>query len=827
MKMNLEKEKLNYATDKVMKKVNKTLNRFAGFLSRVSPIGATINHKKISQEAYLWADDITTPNSIFSNPYNPKDLKKSQTRTIKSASGKKIAGLTLPQDWSCGDDSGVSKIVQAMALAGYISYSYTNPALNDLIAVGVGSLFAYKFIAKPTANESIATFALGALPVIANQYTHGHASALGQTLPALLPAFGMYWSGNLDQKSRAQKLLENGQRFDNDMNEENSHSKQEAQIRQAIIDDSKNPVLVMALASGLFQKRGSFESPDYGTEIVMNWTDLAQHMFIMGKPGTGKSLFLKNIIFEAYTKLKAVQKEIGMLIMDGKGELALECAKFLDLIVSPKTVDQFCLIDGVDASKWQSIIKTINNVSLDSQNAEFKQTALELIYNAALAHEFMRDINDLSQDVIDDFKWSYMYRYNLMEAMIEKGFDETVADGIERIVDGKPIQKTKNVYVMGKGEKLAQLLELHPNYETDPRVKQLIVNIHSNMNEANAEFVIKCLKTAQGYMQAVLQHKDVIKWADCETTSINVLTCLTGGKIGVAMPPEIYGVAGSLVSQLVKAQVRNAIATRNSDTYLYKTDEQGNLVLDEKGNKIASGQTELLFVQDEFQDLYNSDDEVNVPKDRSRGCYNVIATQTLSAIYAKSSKREAADTFLTMFASFVELKTTDKAADDMMQLQCGHVKGFETVNMTGPAIAFRETSQKLAENLANDPTHPDAKLFKKFRSDIQFEFYNKQKNEPKPVDYGKGIMGVIAAMSDLLVLIGFVKNPMSQTKQYLSYYQFSDKQDYRKLMGDEMFGELDKTSRAVVVLKRGGGWVKDIATLRRVSSKLEILPWTN
>ncbi|WP_171986530.1 hypothetical protein, partial [Burkholderia cenocepacia] len=158
-----------------------------------------------------------------------------------------------------------------------------------------------------------------ALPVIANQYTHGHASALGQTLPALLPAFGMYWSGNLDQKSRAQKLLENGQRFDNDMNEENSHSKQEAQIRQAIIDDSKNPVLVMALASGLFQKRGSFESPDYGTEIVMNWTDLAQHMFIMGKPGTGKSLFLKNIIFEAYTKLKAVQKEIGMLIMDGKG----------------------------------------------------------------------------------------------------------------------------------------------------------------------------------------------------------------------------------------------------------------------------------------------------------------------------------------------------------------------------------------------------------------------------------------------------------------------------------------------------------------------------
>ena len=821
--MNLEK--LNYATDKAMKKADKTLNRLAGFLSRVSPIGATINHEKISQDAYLWADDITTPNSIFSNPYNPQDLKKSQTRTIKSASGKKISGLTLPQDWSCGDESGVSKIVQALALAGYIGYSYTNPGQSDLIAVGLGSLFAYKFIAKPSSNDMLGTITLGAIPVIANQYTQGHASTLGQTLPALLPAFGIYWGGYLSDKNRAEKLLDNGQRFNSDMNEESSHSKLEAQIRQAIIDDSKNPTLTMALASGIFQKRGSFESPDAGTELVMNWTDLAQHMFIMGKPGTGKSLFLKNIIYEAYTKLKAVQKEIGMLIMDGKGELALECAKLLDLIISPQKVESFCLIDGVDASKWQSIIKAINNVSLDSQNSEFKQTALEIIYNAALAHEYLKDIHTINHNAVDDFKWSYMYRYNLMEFMLERGKEETVADGVEIGLDGKPHPKTKVVYNMGRGEQLAKLLELHPNYETDPRIKQLIINIYSNMNDDNAEFVTKCLKTAQGYMQAVLQHKDVIKWADCETTSINVLSCLSGGKIGVAMPPEIYGVAGSLVSQLVKAQVRNAIACRNSDKYLYQTDEKGNFVLNEQGNKIASGQTELLFVQDEFQDLFNSDDENNVPKDRSRGCYNVIATQTLSAIYAKSSKREAADTFLTMFASFVALKTTDKAAEEMMQLQCGHVKGFETITMNGPAIAFRETSKGLADNLANDPTHPDAKLFKKFRTNVEFAFLNKQKSQSNIND--KGLTGAMSALFDLLAFFGITKNSLTTTKQYLSYYQYSDKQDYKKLLGDELFGELDKTSRAVVVLKRGGGWVKDIATLRRVSSNLEILPWRN
>lgn len=120
------------------------------------------------------------------------------------------------------------------------------------------------------------------------------------------------------------------------MGEENDYSKLEAQIKQAIIDDEKAPAIPLAVSTGEFQKRGSFESPDRGTVMMMNLMDFFQHMFIMGKPGTGKSMFLRQIIKQFDIACRKMGKKIGMLLMDGKGELAGECRKILDLIIHPE-----------------------------------------------------------------------------------------------------------------------------------------------------------------------------------------------------------------------------------------------------------------------------------------------------------------------------------------------------------------------------------------------------------------------------------------------------------------------------------------------------------
>lgn len=733
-----------------MEKAKKVKEFYGKFIPK---IGMT-DIENMHRQSFEWVDEITSPNMIFSNPLVPYDLRKTQTRTILSRSGKRISGLTLVKDWSTGHDIGIKKIALSVAAAS---------------AVGAGALTVSPILAA--ASLIIPTASL----------------------------FSMSYSNN---KSRAKALLEQSLRHSDTLGFNQAlYSVIEKQIVQAIKDDATTPFLPLATATGEFARRGSMTSPDKGTVIGLNLKNLARHMIVFGKPGVGKSFFLRAVIKRVFDACSKRGKPVGMVLMDGKGELGFECKKILDLFIHPDFVESFCLVDGVDATKWQTIFKAINNVKDDSNNAEFKQTALEIIYNSALAHEYLRDIFAINPNLVPDFKWSYMYRYNLMEFMLDRGTEQTVADGVEIGADGKPHPKTKVVYEMGAGEKLAQLLELHPNYETDPRIKQLIVSIHSNMNEDNAEFVIKCLKTAQTYMQAVLQQKDVIKWADCETTSVDILDCLKGKKIAVAMPPERFGVAGTLVTQLVKAKVRNAIANRENN---WKLDPQ---------------QAELLFVQDEFQDLFNADDENNIPKDRSRGCYNIVATQSISAIYAKLSNKNSADAFFVQFKNVVGMLTKDEASDKYLQNLCGTVKQIKSIHKSADPINFRDTALQAIDNIANDPTHPDSKYLGANEPDYYYSPSGANTNASIDRQSTYNRSTVFSVLGFIPRMLGLKANSKHMTA--ISHYAYDDKQQYMKLLGDDTLDMLNLPRHAVCIFDRGDYPIIDICTLDGVDTNFE------
>jgi hypothetical protein len=764
-------------------------DKTTNYLSKVSPFNTNINYDEIIDEAYVWVDEITSPGAIFTGPYTPADLRKSQTRTIRSKSGKLVAGLTLNQDWAMGSDSGIKQIPLALMLAGVITTSSftASPTVPGIVAaLGLG-LYS---LAGANAGELMLAALLAGGATAANQYLGGSNSLIA-ALTYMVPAAAIYLSGYLNRKDRAKKLLTQSRIHTSVIGDDEAMLKKlEKQIIQAIKDDAKAPFLPLVKATGKFQHLGSFESPDAGVIAGMNLSDLAQHIFIMGKPGTGKSYFIRKIIKEANLACEKMKKPIGMLLMDGKGELAFECNSILDLLINPKKVEKFCLVDGVDATKWTIIMQAINNVKFDGQNAEFARAAMELIYNSALTHQYLREINQDDPTAFSSFKWSYMYRYNLMSMILESGHE---------------IEKNgKKEWVMGKGEIIAEMLTFHKNYETDPRIKQLIFSIENELSSERQDFAMKYLKTAQGYMQAVLQSESIIKWADSDTTDVDVLDCIrvkTEGekikKIGVSLPPERFGLAGALVSQLVKAQVRNGIANRDNNWR------------DDKKN------AELLFVQDEFQDLFSEYDDLNnIPKDRSRGCYNVIATQTVSAIYSKISNSATADYLFANFSSFLSLKTNDKKATELMQEQCGTVKSFSVVTPKGQSIAFVETAQALMSKPEFDPTHPDAKMFKKFRSDIDYVVHQKgDKSNLIPTDFQPSAFSMIGKILNTLIfspigaILGYSSNKHIHN---ISTYQKDERQDYKKLYGDDMVNELDEPQHAVFVFKRGGKWVKDI-----------------
>lgn len=783
--MNLQK------TTQLRKATSELFNKTSAVLNKVSPIGAGVDHEQIKDNSYEWVEEITSPSAIFTNPYVPADLRKTQTRTIRSKSGMHISGLTLAEDWTVGPDSGIKQIPLALMLAGVITTSTMSSGFGaPAVAAGIG-LGLYSL-----AGAGFGDLVLGGL-LAAGTAGLGHlAGGSGSLLGAatfMLPAAAIYLTNYIQKRTRANSLLKQSRRHAGTVgDDEKTIRKLEKQITQAIKDDAKSPFIPLAKATGIFQHRGAFDSPDFGTTMGLNLSDLAQHMFIMGKPGTGKSYTLRQLIKQAYLAYQSMGKEIGMLLMDGKGELANECSKILDLIVHPRNVEHFCLVDGVDATKWEQIVRTIANVKLEGPNADFGRAALNLVYNSALAHIFMKDIAEVEPYLVEQlgFKWNYMFRYNLMSMLIEGGYETET--------------KGKKEWIFGQGQIIADLLTRHPDYETDPRVKQLIFSIEKDLSPENQEFAVKYLKTAQGYMQSVLQERSIIKWAESETTSVDILECLKGKKIGVALPPERFGAAGSLVSQLIKATVRNAIANREND---WRNDPTA---------------TELLFVQDEFQDLFSEYDDLNnIPKDRSRGCCNVVASQTVSAIYSKISNAATADYLFANFASFIALNTRDKKANELMQEQCGTVQTFRVKNPTNNPIAFRDTAKALFSKPEYDPTHPDAAMFKKFRSDVEFNIQDKQ--NPQNVMNVPSVVGkVISFVFD--GPIGLLTNSGERHFHAMSQYTKDEKQEYQKLLGDEIFNELDNPQHAVLVLKRGGTWIRDIGIMMGVDPNFDDVP---
>lgn len=294
----LEKSKYSNAAKDIFDKASSAI-------SKVSPFGAGIDHDTIHDDAYAWMDEIKSPGSIFTSPICPPDLRKSQTRTIRSKSGKLISGLTLAQDWAHGSDSGLKTIPLALMLGGVISTASLSTGMDGpAIAAAVG-LGLYRL-----AGAGFSDLLMGALlaggAAYATRFAGGNSSLIGAAT-FLLPAAFIYVHNYLTKKTRANNLLNQSRHHTNTLgDDEKILAQMEQQIIQAAKDDAKAPFLKIAIATGIFQMKGVFSSPDKGTQIGFNLSDLAQHIFVMGKPGTGKSYTLRKIIKganEACTKI--------------------------------------------------------------------------------------------------------------------------------------------------------------------------------------------------------------------------------------------------------------------------------------------------------------------------------------------------------------------------------------------------------------------------------------------------------------------------------------------------------------------------------------------
>jgi hypothetical protein len=115
-----------------------------------------------------------------------------------------------------------------------------------------------------------------------------------------------------------------------------------AQLAVAIAD--KSPVFSLGHATGLLAARGDGFAPSAGREMALSLTDLMQHLLVLGGTGSGKTA---GVLRPLCKQLGAVDG-VGLVVLDGKGALPGEVAKFIpDLEVIDPATTSMSLVEGL------------------------------------------------------------------------------------------------------------------------------------------------------------------------------------------------------------------------------------------------------------------------------------------------------------------------------------------------------------------------------------------------------------------------------------------------------------------------------------------------
>jgi hypothetical protein len=197
------------------------------------------------------------------------------------------------------------------------------------------------------------------------------------------------------------------------------------------------------------------------------------------------------------------------------------------------------------------------------------------------------------------------------------------------------------------------------------------------------------LATLRTWYTSITSHPDTLRWANTVSggSDVDIASVLKGGRIGILAPAHRYGAAGPVVMALLKARIFAAIRDRA-----------------DRG--MTEGETPVVMIMDEAQDITTQQDAVILGIARSLNLAMVAATQTVEGIEAKLGEREAGR-YLTLFGSVLALQNRSARTAQMVAARIGatfrpvleHVPGV-------PTVRGAVTAQRASGRLAAAKTQP-------------------------------------------------------------------------------------------------------------------------
>ena len=365
---------------------------------------------------------------------------------------------------------------------------------------------------------------------------------------------------------------------------------------------TRAPTVDLGETTGVFAGRGDFFAPSAGLPFRLSLRDLQMHALVLGGTGSGKT----SGILRPLARQLSEHEDIGLVIMDGKGALPSELADLpgMQLVDPARGGTEISLVSGVEPAV---IIDTVR----------------EILAPAGAGQD--------------------MFWVNSAAGALRRGAVIAQAAG------GAWWSLYHSAQVVSNKQDRDQLIEaLLPKAEDDPLLREAFTYFRFEWDTMEEKTRSNILAVIRSWISTITATPELLRWAKTPAgkDSVDIIAPLTGGRIGLLIPEYRYGVAGSVVTALIKARLYSGLKSRADRDWS------------------GTSETPVAFIVDEAQEVATTQDAQMLPIGRSLGLAMIAATQGIEGINAKLGDATALK-WLSIFGSVVALSGRSPATDEL------------------------------------------------------------------------------------------------------------------------------------------------------------------
>lgn len=530
------------------------------------------------------------------------------------------------------------------------------------------------------------------------------------------------------------------------------------QIRASHRDDS--PFMELGTAIGVLAKSDLAIAPEPGQAMGLTVEDSKTHTLIVGYTGKGKTA---KGIRRYMLELAKLPIAIGAVVSCGKGALVADTRDWYDIIVEQGT--KFAPFQGMSSLMVANAFSEANGESFDNKDSVWVQGAGTLhrfalaIHEALVEHEkVMRNIADqrlafieqqveylaaekviLQRGKQDTYAvdaalaaLAGMMRTTLKETKLTRKFFWTpgaymdIQNTLCKVVQVKgglyrPCDEALELFrYLGhvklkegeedSGREKIDPATVHPHLLDPSRVLSQAIDYFETYftNGLSPEQRNSFQLNAAGDVQGFLQNDDLrgsmidgvdhgdTAWSHTEE-GVDILQCLYGKKVGVNISEDEGGKTAKVILKLIDMRVYDAVQRRNrqfGDLWPEKT-----------------GQTYVVKIMDEAQDLISGVDARIIAKARSMGLTMVYATQTYEALGKALRSDDAKAAFVSNFRSFMVFETSLETYE-FIQRKAGTVEKLKVPVTVQARVDSVRAIETVHNTIYADEDHPSAHVLR-------------------------------------------------------------------------------------------------------------------